>query len=109
MSRLLYAAGRKRDKLTRNDLLEVLESQNYKCAISGIDLTCSLEKGTRFWTNASVDRIVAGGPYTKENIQLVCRAVNSWRSDLPVDVFLEVCRKVAEMNPREIGGQDGPA
>ena len=106
---MLYAAGRKRDKLSRDDLLKILETQNYKCALSGIDLTCSLSIGHKFWTNASVDRIIPGGPYTKDNIQLVCRAVNSWRADTPLEDFIEVCRKIAENNPREIGGKDGPA
>jgi hypothetical protein len=95
LSRLLYAAGRKRDNLTREDLLAVLERQNYCCAISGLPLTCQLKLGTRVWSNASVDRIEAGGSYSKENIQLVCRSVNSWRSDMPLDLFKEVCKAVA--------------
>lgn len=101
LSRLLYAAGRKRDELSREILLEILEKQNYKCAISGLDLTCKLEKGTKVWSNASVDRVNAGGPYIKDNIQLVCRAVNSWRSDMPLETFIEVCRAVAYNNPEE--------
>jgi len=100
LSRLLYAAGRKRDELTREDLLEVLHKQDFKCAISGLDLTCQLEKGTRFWSNASVDRIEAGGPYIKDNIQLVCRAVNSWRSDMPLNIFIDVCKAVASHQER---------
>lgn len=104
LSQLLYFAGRKRDLLTREDLLKILEEQDYVCKISGIPLTCKLEKGIKFWTNASVDRIEPGGPYTPENIQLVCRGLNSWRSDTPLNDFIEICRKVAEHNPREIGG-----
>lgn len=58
----------------------------------------------------SVDRIKAGGAYTKDNIQLVCKAVNSWRSDMPLDDFIEVCRAVANHNPkRESEEQDGRA
>lgn len=101
LSRLLYAAGRKRDGLTRDDLLLLLDEQDYKCAISGIPLTCKLKKGTKFWTNASVDRIIAGGPYTVGNIQLVCRGLNSWRSDMPLDEFIEVCRQVAKHNSKK--------
>ena len=110
LSRLLYAAGRKRDRLTREELLKLLECQNYKCAISGLDLTCQLEKGTRFWQNASVDRIDAGGLYTIDNIQLVCRAVNSWRSDMPLELFIKVCKAVANNNTQEsLEVKDGPA
>lgn len=106
LSRLLYFDGRKRDQLTREDLLSLLEEQNYLCAISGLPLTCQLEKGKRFWSNASVDRIEAGGPYTKDNIQLVCRAVNSWRSDMPLDEFIKVCKAVASYQER-LEGKDG--
>jgi hypothetical protein len=102
LSRLLYAAGRKRDQLTRDVLLELLEKQNYRCALSGVELTCILEKGKRYPTNASVDRINPGGPYTKDNIQLVCRAVNSWRSDLPLETFIWFCQRVAETSQKRL-------
>ena len=96
LSRLLYYGGRKRDQLTREDLLEKLEQQDYRCALSGLPLTCELKKGVKVNTNASVDRIEAGGPYTKDNIQLVCRALNHWRADTDIDEFVEFCRAVTE-------------
>lgn len=108
LSRLLYAAGRKRDRLTRRELFEILVRQDYRCAISGLPLTCQLALGTKFWSNASVDRIKPGGTYSKDNIQLVCKAVNSWRSNMPLDDFIEVCRAVAAYNPkRESEEKDG--
>jgi hypothetical protein len=94
VSRLMYYGGRKRDMLNREIVLEKLQQQNYKCAITGVDLTCNLERGKKCMTNASIDRIVAGGTYTKENIQMVCRAVNSWRGDLSLPDFVEWCRMV---------------
>lgn len=103
-SRLQYSAGRKRDKLTRDDLLDILEKQNYKCALSGVELTCQLEVGKRFWTNASVDRIEAGGSYTKDNVQLVCRGLNSWRSSIPVDEFIWWCEQVVNHSKKESEG-----
>ncbi len=75
-----------------------LESQNYRCALSGIPLTCNLEKGVRFPFNASVDRIEAGGPYVKENIQLVCKSLNSFRVDTSVTDFIAICTAVADYN-----------
>lgn len=101
MSRLLYFNGRKRDALTRAILMAQLEKQNFCCALTGVALTCQLEKGVRTLTNASIDRIVAGGPYTADNIQLVCAAVNKWRSDLPVDNFIEWCRKVVAHHDKQ--------
>jgi len=96
VSRLLYFNGRKRDQLTREIILKKLEEQNYRCALTGYPLTCKLEKGTRCMTNASVDRIEAGGAYIENNIRIVCRAVNSWRSDLPTEEFIAWCQAVVD-------------
>jgi hypothetical protein len=85
-----------RYKLTREVLLRKLEEQDGKCALTGKELTCHLQLGKKCWTNASIDRIVPGGEYTEENIQLVCTAVNMWRSNLALHEFVEWCRAVAE-------------
>lgn len=98
LARLLYYGGRKRDKLTRDILMAQLIKQDYKCALTGRLLTCTLDKGVAAKTNASVDRIVAGGSYTADNIQLVCRAVNQWRGDIPVDEFVDWCAAVVNHN-----------
>ena len=98
LRRLLYAGGKKRALLSVEELLEILEDQDYRCAISGIPMTCLLEKGTKFPYNVSVDRVKAGGSYTKDNIQLVCNCLNSWRGDTDLEFFIEVCKKVADYN-----------
>lgn len=109
LSRLQYCSGRKRDELTRDILLKILEEQNYRCALSDIPLTCQLEKGKKFWTNASVDRIEAGGSYTKDNIQLVCRGLNSWRSSMPIDEFVWFCEQVVNYSKQRNGEENGQA
>lgn len=108
LTRLLYCAGRKRDGLDLETLLRVLEKQNYKCALSGVPLTCQLEVGTKFPHNASVDRIIPGGTYTEENIQLVCRSLNHWRGDTELNDFIRMCKAVSDFNAsRESEVQDG--
>lgn len=92
--RLVHQHKRFKDGLTVEHLLDTLERQNRRCAISGVELTCILKKGEICKTNASIDRINAGGLYSPNNIQLVCRAVNSWRSNLTVEEFIEWCEKV---------------
>lgn len=96
--RLLYFGGRRRDKLTWQIIFDKIKEQNYKCALSGVDLTCYLEKGKKINTNASIDRIVAGGDYTKDNIQIVCRALNYWRADQTISEFIDWCKKVVDYN-----------
>lgn len=84
-----------RQGLTVEAILNALARQNYRCALSGRELTCQLEKGTVFHTNASIDRIEAGGPYTEDNIQMVCRAVNCFRTNKSIADFVGWCRDVA--------------
>ena len=88
-------------------LMELLEKQNYKCALSGEPLTCIAEMNTdkskfrRFHqTNVSVDRIRAGEPYTKDNVQLVCLAVNIGRSNFEINEYIDWCKKVAVHNKK---------
>lgn len=91
-----------RVSLSLDDCLDLLHRQNYRCALSDTTLTCLLEKGKKFKTNASIDRIEAGGPYVKENIQLVCAALNSWRSDTDLTEFIWWCKKVTECQEKEV-------
>lgn len=96
----LLGKGR-RGVLSRQDLLSKLEKQNGLCALSGIPLTCALKQGTRFPNNASIDRVVAGGTYAPENIQLVCSALNGFRKDCTVDEFIHYCTAVADYQKRK--------
>jgi hypothetical protein len=93
--RLLQAGKRKHDGLTIEHLISLHEAQQGLCALSGLPMTCILNKGDVCFTNASIDRIEAGGAYSPANVQLVCRHVNSWRGVMPLDVFVSVCRAVA--------------
>lgn len=86
---------KRRNTLTVEDMLSLLETQNYRCALSGEEMTCTLERGKRCGTNASIDRIDPKGPYSVENVQLVCSAVNKFRVDQSVEEFVSWCQKVA--------------
>jgi hypothetical protein len=94
--RLLQRKGRKEDGLTIEHLMDMHDEQKGLCALSGLPMTCELVKGTVCFTNASVDRKEAGGVYAPSNVQLVCSHVNTWRGIMPVEVFVSVCRAVAD-------------
>ena len=83
-----------RNNLTAETLKELLEKQNYKCALTGSELTCVLVKGNVCKTNASIDRVNPKGEYTKDNIHLVCSAINKLRIDMDINEFIDWCRKV---------------
>lgn len=93
-----------RSHLSIGDLLSLHEKQGGRCALSGAELTCTLIKGERCWSNASIDRVVAGGPYTLDNIHLVCVGINTWRGVLPVEDFIRWCTLVAEHNKEVVNG-----
>lgn len=81
--------------LTVAQLISKTAEQDYKCALSGVELTCIHKRGTTILTNASIDRINAGKEYNYDNIQIVCRAVNNFRTDMPVDEYINWCMRVA--------------
>ena len=91
-----YLLSKKKTDITAQNLVELLKRQKGKCASSGAILTCEKVKGKYVKTNASIDRIIAGGEYNIENVQLVCRALNSFRHDLTVKEFIQWCKKVAK-------------
>lgn len=103
LHRLTRGSRGHKGTLTRQDLLVVLARQGGLCALTGVPMTCQLEKGVRLLTNASVDRINAGGPYDLDNIRLVCNAVNRWRSDIPDRDYIAWCRHVVAHAEREDG------
>jgi hypothetical protein len=85
--------SRNRDGLTVSQLIDLLEKQQYRCALTNAEMTCIRGRG-QISTNASIDRLTAGGPYTIDNIQLVCSAVNQFRRALTVPEYIDWCRLV---------------
>ena len=92
---LRRAAGNLRRKRTRSDfvwditeedLFEMWDAQQGRCAVSGLNMTHHTV-GSRRKMNASIDRINNEEGYTRANVQLVCAAVNMMRGSLNVDEF----------------------
>jgi hypothetical protein len=79
--------------ITLDDLKNLWNKQEGKCAISGIQMTYIFGKG-RVPTNISVDRINSLEGYTKTNIQLVCMAVNQMKSDLSITELVYFCEHI---------------
>jgi len=60
-------------------------------------MTMELGRGT-IPTNCSIDRIDSSRGYEVGNVQLVCRAANVAKSDLPMNDFVALCRSVTEVH-----------
>lgn len=57
-------------------LMDLIEQQDYKCALTGIKLTHIF----RSLTSASLDRIDSNIGYLKGNVQFVCKGINLMKS-----------------------------
>lgn len=75
----------------------LLEKQNWKCALSGVDLTVATNATDRKngVTTASIDRVNSDLGYTRENTKFVHKDLNRMKSDFPEPHFVEWCRLVA--------------
>lgn len=66
--------------LTEADVVEMLEAQGWKCAVSGIpfdlEATGPNRRAFRKPFRPSLDRIQCRGPYSRGNVRIVCVAVN---------------------------------
>jgi len=76
-------------ELTADMLIELWELQGGKCAVTGVPMTHVRGKGYLIMTNVSVDRIDNTRGYARDNIRLVCRAVNCMKSNMTDDELLQ--------------------
>jgi hypothetical protein len=78
-----------REVLTLAELRDILRRQNFRCALTGQQLTP---------TNFALDHIVpviSGGDFTAGNAQLVLKSVNRAKNTMSEQDFIEMCRQVA--------------
>jgi hypothetical protein len=88
-------AEKRVNQITIEDVKNLYEQQNGKCAISGIPMTrIHVPQSKLCDTNISIDRIDSKIGYTKDNIQLVCARVNSMKSTLSMDEFKFVIKSI---------------
>jgi 5-methylcytosine-specific restriction endonuclease McrA len=75
--------------VTARQILDLIEKQDYRCAITGRLLTPE---------TASLDHIVPisrGGEHTLDNLWVVDHQVNSAKGSMTYAEFLNLCREVA--------------
>ena len=80
---------RGREVLSLDELREILRRQDFRCALTGQQLTP---------TNFALDHIIPvvdGGDFTASNSQLVLKVVNRAKNTMSEPEFIEMCRQVA--------------
>ena len=83
--------------ITKEYLSSLYESQNHKCALSGISIEPDL-KLTMQDQNMSIDRIDSNIGYEVGNIQWVDKRINMMKGSLSNEEFIKLCKLVAENN-----------
>lgn len=86
---------RRKNDLTLNDLVDLYDTQNGLCAITGLEMT-SLNGSGNVQTNVSIDRIDSSRGYDIYNIQLVQCRVNKIKSDMTIEELLYYCKHIIE-------------
>jgi len=91
------------------DLEKLVEDQEYKCAVTGKIFNIDKARGAN---NSkpyapSVDRIDARYGYTRDNIRLVCHAVNKAMGDWGEEVFYDLAHHARRRNKKEAPATQG--
>jgi len=81
--------------LTKDQAYEILKQQNFKCALTQIELDLSKNKLYFQGCNASLDRINSSEGYAVGNVQWVYKPINNMKWKLPQDEFIRLCKLVA--------------
>lgn len=82
--------------VSKEECFALLETQNYKCAISGLDIYMS-KNGAEYLegrTTASLDRIDSSKSYEINNIQWVHKDVNMMKHSFPQEYFIKLCQSI---------------
>lgn len=82
--------------LTVEFLEKMLESQGGLCFYSGLRMVFEPYGRGRNPYSVSIDQKVPGKGYTKDNVALCCWAVNSGKSDLPYEEYVNICNAVVK-------------
>jgi hypothetical protein len=77
---------------------DLLEKQNFKCAITGLPLSFENYGYKDLNCNASLDRIDSNGNYEEGNVQWVLREINMMKQSLSMEYFIRLCKLVVEYN-----------
>ncbi len=71
----------------------LLDRQERRCALTGIPLEFKGQHTNKHFL-VSLDRIDSSKHYSEDNLQVVCRFVNGWKSDMPNDEFVNLLAAV---------------
>jgi len=75
---------------------KLLVEQNFKCKLSGLEISFSHSKKDNYHATASIDRIDSNKGYVKDNLQWINKDVNLMKNHFNQDYFLEICERITK-------------
>ena len=95
--------------ITIEFMQELLEKQNFKCALTGEDIIMdhlnTAKRGRNTWNTASLDRIDSSKGYTRDNVQWVHKQVNLIKQDLTEEELLYWCERIVSHHKQKLESQ----
>jgi hypothetical protein len=82
--------------ITIEFLWELIQKQDFKCAISGLPIQLTQSRRTGENMTASIDRRDSTKGYTPDNVQWVHKTINIMKNTLSEQEFIEFCKAVAK-------------
>ena len=80
---------------------KLLVEQNFKCKLSGLEISFSHSKKDNYKATASIDRIDSNKGYIKGNLQWINKNINLMKNHFNQDYFLEICERITEQRRNE--------
>ena len=80
---------------------KLLVEQNFKCKLSGLEISFSHSKKDNYKATASIDRIDSNKGYIKGNLQWINKNVNLMKNHFNQDYFLEICERITEQRRKK--------
>ena len=80
---------------------KLLVEQNFKCKLSGLEISFSHSKKDNYKATASIDRIDSNKGYIVGNLQWINKNVNLMKNHFNQDYFLEICERITEQRRKE--------
>jgi hypothetical protein len=101
-------AGKDADPSLMTLALDLYRAQGGRCALSGLhfDLREVGSRKARRPFAPSLDRIDSTGGYTRDNVRLVCQAVNFALNAFGEDVFRDIAKATATFEPTSVAPGD---
>jgi hypothetical protein len=87
--------------LTETEVVEMMERQGWRCAVSGLpfdlDATGPNRRVFRRPFRPSLDRVRARGPYSRENVRVVCVAVNVALNEWGDEILARIAHGIVDL------------